>query len=350
MLTPEATKQIIDDRLDQEFAELLKIADGVSPQYIELVEVVKGLSRRGGKRLRPHLSMFIYEAYSGMPGKEILSAAAAQELLHVAMLIHDDFMDQDMIRYGDKNVGGLYRDIYEPYLNGNRLKHEADTMAILAGDLLQARGYRLASSVDAKPEIKNRVETLIADTITRVIGGQVLDTQAPFRNDADIDPLKIAQHKTASYTFETPMLVGAILAEAPEKEVELLSDLGQMVGIGYQLMDDLLGVFGDESTTGKSANGDIREGKRTLLIQRFDQLASKAQANRFYEIFGQTKDDNLISEARQLLIDSGARKAVEKELAKIGRNASRIVEKLSIDSGYKAALVGLVSKGLARQK
>jgi geranylgeranyl diphosphate synthase, type II len=338
--------------MTEEFEQLIERAGRVGPEYQELVRTIAVLGEEGGKRLRPHISMLLYEAYSKKSGEDILTAAVAQEFLHLAMLIHDDLMDRDLVRYGVKNVAGQYRDIYEPLIEGTaRRSHEADSMAILAGDLLQSRTYRLANQIETTPERKERIEALMSDTVERVIGGQVLDTQAILRSSGTIDPLVVAENKTASYTFEMPLLIGAILGGADEHELTQLEVLGKIVGIGYQVMDDLLGIFGEEASTGKSIVGDIREGKQTILVQRFRELAKKAQQEEFDTIYGNHHATvEQIARVRALLIESGARKALEKELSKIANKASRIVEGLAIDSKYKAAFIQLVSRGLDRKK
>lgn len=351
MITPDTTKTLVDQRLGIEFDRVLSEADRVGTPFRQLVEVIRDTTIEEGKRLRPYMSMLMYEAYSGLDGADIIDAAAAQELLHVAMLIHDDVMDHDIRRHGKLNITGRYLEIYEPFISGTKLRHEADAMAILAGDLLEARAYRLANLIETKPEIKRRIEDVISMTITRVIGGQLLDTQATFRSDVTIDPLAVAEHKTAAYTFEMPLTIGALLGEAPETELELLVELGRQVGIGYQFMDDLLGSFGDESKTGKSADGDIREGKRTTLIQAFDDRASAADKTAFYRTFGNSKATSAdIAAARKILESSGARQAVEKQLARIGRQAGNIVARLAIPAQYKTALLSLAERGLSRAK
>jgi len=352
MLTPEKTKQLVDARMTQEFDELIVRAGRIGEEYKELIRAIARLGEEGGKRLRPHISMLLYEAYSKQPGEEVITAAVAQEFLHLAMLIHDDFMDRDLVRYGIRNVAGQYRDIYDPMIESpTRRSHEADSMAILAGDLMQSRTYRLFNQVETTPARREQLEALLADTVERVIGGQVLDTQAAFRAEGAINPLVVAEHKTASYTFEMPLLSGAILGGAPESELKILEQLGRTVGTGYQLMDDLLGVFGEENATGKSADGDLREGKQTILVQRFRKIATNEQLAEFDTIFGNHHATTQeLARARALLAESGVRKALERDLSKIARNASRLVETLSIDSKYKAAFIQLVSRGLDRKK
>jgi len=332
----------------QELDDLAYRAKLVAPEYLDFIELLRSTTEFAGKRLRPYMIMLIFEAYSGRDAEDALTAAASLEFLHMAMLIHDDFMDQDTMRHGRDNVIGLYLKNYSE-LEATRRRHEADNMAILAGDLLQARAYKLASSIEAEPEIKQEIEDLIVATVERVIGGQILDTQATFREG--INSRAIGEHKTASYTFEAPLLMGAILGGASSKQLELLRSLGKTVGIGYQIMDDLLGVFGDAEETGKSVDGDIREGKRTSLIEKFDELANETQRKRFYEIFGRFDiDDKQLDEARVLLEKSGARAAVEKELSKLGRGAGEIVAKLNMAIKYKTALLTLAEAGLSRSK
>lgn len=348
MITTETAKKLMDARVALELDDLSHRAGAVATEYLRFIELLRLTTENAGKRLRPYMIMLIFEAYSGRDPREALTAAASLEFLHMAMLIHDDFMDQDTVRHGRDNVIGLYLKEYSD-LATPRKQHEADNMAILAGDLLQARAYKLASSIEATTEVKQKIEDLIVSTIERVIGGQILDTQATFRNG--INSRAISEHKTASYTFEAPLLIGAILGGANDKQLELLRLLGKKVGIGYQMMDDLLGVFGDAQETGKSADGDIREGKRTSLVEKFDELGSESQQKRFYEIFGHFEiNDDQLDEARVLLEKSGARAAVEKELSKLGREAGEIAAKLTMPIKYKTALLTLAEAGLSRSK
>lgn len=118
-----------------------------------------------------------------------------------------------------------------------------------------------------------------------------------------------AQYKTASYSFTSPLTIGAVLAGAPESELELLRELSQKLGVGYQMRDDILGVFGDEAKTGKSASTDITEGKRTFLIEQFEMLATPAQSQRFLQIFHRPDaTEQELEEARDCL-SRQARKA-----------------------------------------
>lgn len=347
-LTLEMNKQLIDDFLTTHFTHCQQTAAAVSPHYEQLWIHLQDLFQAGGKRLRPYITLLAYQAYSSQPIETILPAAAAQELLHLSMLVHDDIIDRDTMRYGVKNITGRYLDTYTPHIinQGDRL-HFAESAAIMAGDLLISESYRLLTMTSVTTEAVLNAQRLLANAVFQVVGGELLDTESAFHPTA-ADPLTIAKQKTASYSFVSPLLMGATLAGAPQEQLSLLEKLGEKLGVAYQLRDDILGVFGNEQTTGKSVDGDIKEGKQTLLIQVFNEYASPQQKEAFSANFG--KPDADIGAARSLLEESGAREKIETLITEHQSQIESIITLLSIDSTYKAALTKLAALSLNRER
>ncbi len=167
--------------------------------------------------------------------------------------------------------------------------------------------------------------------IFEVAGGELLDVESTFRKNGDISALKIACHKTASYSFVLPMLVGATMAEASEKRLLALRTFAESLGIAYQLKDDLLGIFGAEAETGKSTKSDIREGKHTYMVECFIELATKTQRIQFDSIF--KKNKLTIAECNQfktLLLESGAKQLVEEKIQMLEQTARQTLTKLEL--------------------
>lgn len=227
-------------------------------------------SSRGGKRVRPRL---VLTAFHGLGGRErrsdAVQAALAYELLHTAFLLHDDVIDGDTVRRGRPNVAGEFgADALFRGADAGRSRLWGQSAAILAGDLLlHAAAQRIARLSSPEP-----ARSLILDLLDRAVfvtaAGELADVAlATGLSDGRIDDvLAMTEQKTAVYTIAAPLATGAALAGAGDEVLGLLAGYGRLVGTAFQLGDDLLGVFGQEAVTGKSASSDLRQGKQTSLI------------------------------------------------------------------------------------
>jgi geranylgeranyl diphosphate synthase type II len=224
---------------------------------------------RGGGRFRPALVTGVYRGLGGMDTGLAATVGAAVELLHTAFVIHDDVIDGDDTRRGRPNVSGtFYSQARQAGADPARARTYADSAGILAGDLALVGALRMVATCSAPPETVARLLDLFDRALHASAAGELADV----RLSLDLAPVDLhevvvmEEQKTAAYSFVLPLQAGAVLAGAEEPLVESLGELGRLLGIGYQLLDDLRGVFGDERLTGKSALGDLREGKRTPLV------------------------------------------------------------------------------------
>lgn len=352
VLVPTESKEKVDAFLEPLLRARTEEARRINPHYETLWQDIQKLYVAGGKRLRSYMTLLSYSAFSNQPVDTILPAAAAQELLHTAMLVHDDIIDRDDIRYGVKNISREYTDHYEEIIKDEiDRRHYANSAAILAGDLLISEAYTLIAETPLDPKVIIASQRLLGQAMFQVVGGELLDTEAAFRGADSADPIVIAEQKTASYSFVSPLLMGATLAEAPEAQLEILQQLGEQVGIAYQLRDDVLGVFGDTTKTGKSNDNDLREGKRTFLIEEFQKLASEEQKQSFNAVFGRHDvTTNEIQHAKELLIHSGAKAAIEELIAAYQQRAHALLTMLAIDAPHSAMFATLIDLCLKRDK
>lgn len=351
--TIDALRIAVSRYLDEYIARLRKDAASIDTRYDTLWRSIERLTTVGGKRIRPYIVAASYEAFSQQPFPDtLLPVASAQEVLHLAMLIHDDVIDRDDIRYGVRNVSGQYVVQYEDVLHDtNERRHFASSAAILAGDALLSQAHIMTSLAPVEGPVMTQLQQIVGDSVFEVIGGELLDTEAAFMPTADNHSLLISRYKTASYTFIGPLKIGALLAGASRQQLHTLEQIGTALGIGYQLRDDILGVFGDSVLTGKSTISDIREAKRTYLIEQFDQLATTDQQRDFKHYFGNaqlTQDELLV--AKQLLVDSGARRATEAAIQHYGLQAKQGIDTLSLDKAWSEPLQSLISRSMDRQK
>lgn len=263
-------RQTVEDTLNGFFRARISASTRYGEGYRALWENI-ALGTRGGKRFRPYLVMTAFESLGGSDVAAAANLAAAYELLHAALVEHDDVIDRDFIRRGRTNVSGRYRDIaHTAGLQLPTAEHRGLSAGVIAGDLTLAGAHRLLEGAVAGIDPKRAAELreVFDDAIEASAAGELADVDFSVSGVMPTveEILAMSRMKTAVYSFEAPLRSGALLAGAEPERARALAEVGRHLGIAYQLIDDLLGVFGDRSLTGKSVDGDLREGKRTVLI------------------------------------------------------------------------------------
>lgn len=263
----------------------------------------------GGKRFRPRLLLSVFRALGGTDELSAGFVADAVELFHTTFVIHDDVIDGDQLRRGKPNVTGTFsaRAIAAgaPQAQAHRY---GETAGILAGDLALAGAMRNIAMCGAKPDVMSRLLDLVDLVLHRSAAGELADVRVSFTGADLSDVLNIAAWKTSAYSFELPMQAAAILAEADERVISDLGQAGRDVGIAFQLLDDLDGVFASPDQTGKDPLSDLREGKFTALMVFARSTSQWDDLSRYVG-----RADLTLAEAeraRTLLTESGARDSV----------------------------------------
>lgn len=297
----------------------------------------------GGKNLRPSLTLAAYAGLGGADDDAILPVAAAMEMLHIAMLVHDDVLDHDEVRRGKPNVAGTRRaELRETRLSPPRVDDHVLAAALLGGDLAIASAYDLISRAPLPAHHRLACLDLITRAIRTTIAGELLDMYGDLVDPADANSLLVAELKTATYSCVVPLRAGTQLAGADPTMVTHLERLGASLGLSFQLMDDDLGVFGDPAITGKSVLSDLRAGKRTELLRLGFHQANDAQRAVLRASVGNPDLDEAGADAvRSVLVDSGARDRALKVARQHARAARRIaMERIPAPlSGYLNELI-----------
>jgi geranylgeranyl diphosphate synthase type II len=329
--------ETVNSILKSHFEIYSKKAHKLHPRFGGLVDVMHAFILSGGKRARPYLLVHTYQSYGGTSFADACRVGAGLELLHTAMLMHDDIIDRDYTRYGVKNIAGYYQEAYNALsANTNNNKHLADGAALLAGDINITAAFELFLSSGFDAETKVAATRLLAEACFRVTGGELIDTDSALYPPEDTDPLVVTEIKTAHYSFVTPLVIGASLANAHEDELAKLEELGMKLGVAFQLTDDILGVFGDEQITGKTVIGDIREGKQTHLYHLARKQASKEDKALLLHYYGNEEVDAAgAREVRAIFERSGARAACEATVQTYALAAQKIVDQLAISAASK---------------
>jgi geranylgeranyl diphosphate synthase type II len=298
----------------------------------------------GGKRFRPRLVIAAHDALGGTESAAAFQVGAAVELLHSAFVIHDDVIDGDDVRRGRPNVSGTFRAIAEA--SGATAEESVGlgrTAGILAGDLALAAAIRAVATCGASPEVIHRLLDLFDAALHTTAAGELADVRLSLSSVVASLPesLAMAEQKTSVYSFALPLQAGAVLAGAADRTVLRLEQAGRMLGIAFQLVDDLLGVFGDPAQTGKSATSDLRAGKQTPLLAHARSTTGWTWIRSYV---GRDLTVDELAEVRRLLTTSGSRQYVE-ELAAAHHGAARaIIDELGLPIDLLD--VGLAGPGL----
>lgn len=300
-----------------------------------------GMLAAGGKRLRPALLLLGHAAVAPEGDEDaVLPAALALELLHTCALLHDDLLDDAPTRRGRVTAHESFAATHrEQDWAGDDWRYGA-AAAVLVGDLAFVIADELFLAADVPAE--GLLTGMRAFTVLReeVMAGQALDVQAAAARLTDRDlALTVATAKSGRYSVARPLEIGALLGGADAATAASIREAVEPLGRAFQVRDDLLGVFGDQGTTGKSAAGDLREGKRTLLVAEAAARLDEAGRQELERLLGDpTLDDEGVERARTLLHDSGGVEATRAWIDDAVARGLAAVDDLDIDPTARETL------------
>lgn len=347
----ERVQACVDTEIDRQ----REVLHELGPDIADLLDVTSAILR-GGKRLRASFLTWGYCAVADIPAEDapedVVLMATAMEFFQAAALLHDDVMDGS-----DTRRGAPAAHVELATRHGDRgwdgpSERFGLAGAILAGNLCLTASDELMSRAGL-PDLAAARE-MFAVMRTQLMAGQFLDVVESVRPWASLPSEerlarsdRVIRFKSAKYSVEHPLLIGALAAQATPEQVAALSRYGLDIGRAFQLRDDILGVFGDPAVTGKPAGDDLREGKRTVLLaaalERLDEAAS-AQV-----IDGLGSDDPaVIAGLQSLLAGSGAVEWVEERITALTDDAIAALESANLAPRGYAALTELAQ--LATQR
>jgi len=270
----------------------------------------------------------------------MLRAAVSIELIHIFLLIHDDIIDQDDIRHGIEAVHVRYKNLGQRIFKNKDFDHFGESMAIIIGDMVGALGNQIIFESEFKAERVMRALSKLQTIVSMTCVGEAQDIYIEYKGRAsEKDVLAMYENKTAKYTVEGPLHLGAILGGAPEAVVAGLSRYAIPLGIAFQIQDDILGIFGREEKLGKKIGADIIEGKQTLLVARAKAKANAKQKKILNELLGKsglTRDD--IKAFQNVLKDTCAFDYAKNLSYELVLKAKRELQKLKINREAKEFL------------
>jgi geranylgeranyl diphosphate synthase, type I len=340
-------------------AELAAFLDGRARSFQSLgrdLEPVSDAARDfvldGGKRLRPRFAYWGWRAVCDefADDRGLVTAAASLELLHACALVHDDVMDASDTRRGKPAAHAAFARLHRESGWSGDPDVFGTAAAILLGDLLLSWADAMFAAAAIAPDAAPGARRVYDDMRQLVMAGQYLDVLVQARGAFSTDEaLRVIRFKTSKYTVEGPLHLGAAIAGAPEPVFAALTGYGLALGEAFQLRDDVLGVFGDPSVTGKPAGDDLREGKHTLLTALAMQTADPAQAAALRRDLGDRYLDlGQIAALREVIVATGALADVEQRITTRAAEARAALHSDVISSAARDALDALVAAATER--
>ncbi|WP_329390454.1 polyprenyl synthetase family protein [Streptomyces sp. NBC_01716] len=303
-----ALKSRVDRELTRFVARETESLLALDPQLAPLADVLTAATARG-KRLR---SAFCYWGWrsAGQPDSDaMVRAAASMELVHAAAVVHDDIIDDSTLRHGRPTAQVSLRDAFT---DGPRGRERARSLAMLAGDLLMSWAGQMFTGCGLPAAYLAQARGLWAVLARELIAGEALELLHT-EGESDVRrSLKVIRYKTAKYTVEHPLHIGAAVAGADPALREVFTDYGLPLGEAFQLRDDLIGLFGDPATTGKSNTDDVSAARPTALIALTKQAATPAERRELRSLLGRrTLTADQLGRVRAVVERTGARDRVE---------------------------------------
>ncbi len=349
---PAAARDELARFIDSRRAQVAAIGGPVTRAVSHLESFVLD----GGKRIRP---LYAWAGFVGGGGLEtdedpaaMLRAAASLEFIQGCALIHDDIIDASDTRRGNPTVHRAVEKVHGDNGWAGDPAHFGESVAILVGDLALVWAEDMLQDSGLSVAALQRAREPWRAMRTEVIGGQLLDISLEATGDENIELAdSVNRFKTAAYTIERPLHLGAAIAGADQATIDAFRGYGRDIGIAFQLRDDELGVYGDPEVTGKPAGDDLREGKRTVLVGTAIQRLRESDpegARHLDEGLGRVADGAEVDELRGLILASGADDLLEEEIGRLTRRGLEALESAPIVDEHRELLMDMGRRATAR--
>lgn len=339
---------VIDDFLDEQATRLAPLGEDAGRILAAARQAVTG-----GKRFRAAFCFWGFRAVSPTASADeeraLLRACASLELLHASALVHDDYMDASDTRRGRPATHRAFEADHRAAGWVGDPEQYGAAAAILLGDLLLTWADELLRRSGFGWDRIGPAMEVFDICRSEVVAGQFLDVSVQARAKADVETaMTVLRYKSAKYSIERPLHIGAALAGGDTEALKLLTRIGLPLGEAFQLRDDQLGVFGDPTVTGKPAGDDLVEGKRTVLVALALDGLSPGQADVLHRSLGTSLTEDEVARLRAMIAESGAEQQVEAVIEELGRLSLAALESAPLREDAKQALRGLSAAATQR--
>jgi geranylgeranyl diphosphate synthase type I len=346
----DAFRAAVQDALDSFVDEQATRLEPLGADAARLVEAAH-TAVSGGKRFRAAFCAWGFRAVrdEDPDAAAVVRAASALEVLHASALVHDDYMDASDTRRGRPATHKAFEALHRGSGWSGDPEQYGAAAAILLGDLLLSWADEMLRRCGMPQDVVRDALTFFDITRSEVIAGQFLDVSLQARGESDVEQsMRVLRYKSAKYSIERPLHVGAALAGADAGMLASLTRFGLPLGEAFQLRDDLLGVYGDPGSTGKPAGDDLTEGKRTVLVALALERAQPADAKRLDSALGNPLTDAEVADLRRVIDESGAHADVERRIDELTARSLDALDEAPVTPAARAVLRELAAAATQR--
>ncbi|MBR2827631.1 MAG: polyprenyl synthetase family protein [Bacilli bacterium] len=316
----EEEKKQLEEVIYKYNEELIKEEN---PLLKENLEVFKRLNS-SGKRIR---GILVNLGYQIKKERSTYSypLSLAYELFQTSILVHDDIIDQDDKRRGEETIHFYNKEKYQEKSKEKEVEHLSNSIALCMGDYGLYLSNQVISNSYEMDKNLGKVLNYFNQTVLNTIKGELFDVVLPFQNKKiglEEKILEIYRLKTSYYTFIGPLSVGMILAGTKEDELKDIEELGQKLGIAFQIQDDILGIYSNEM--GKVKASDIKEGKQTLLYAYAKNSIYQEELDKIYG--KEDLNNEKILKVQEIMEQSGAKEKAEKQMNSYYDESIQLIE------------------------
>lgn len=326
--------------------------DGVAA---DSMKIVREYMLRRGKCVQSFIAWNAYRIAGGTDDNGMYKVGGALENAHYFLLNMDDMADRDTLRHGGPTMELLYRELYPQFPTKLR-DHFARSFSEIASSLMYSHVFEMLMQSPFPPEkILKAMKIVIEKMLHSPAVGWEIHLLQNFESikDADEDRfIKGLTYVTAHYKFVGPSHIGLMLADAPQPYLDAFTVYGEAVGTAFQMYDDILGLFGDPTVTGKAAGNDVREGKKTLLIQHAYKKANDADKKFLEKVVGADLTPEDIAEVQRIVKKTGSYDYSIKKASELVEKGIAAIQSLKNDTNleYMTNLEQLARFVIARDK
>jgi len=303
-----------------------------------ILRSIKEFILRKGKRIRPILFCIGYLGFAEKVAPGLFRSAVSLELLHDFMLIHDDIIDKSDIRRGKPSMHLML----QRQLPHKKLKFNGQDLAIVIGDVIYALALDVFLEVKGDPKLKEQSLKQLISAVLYTGSGEFIELLLGARDLKKVtkkDIYKIYQYKTSNYTFASPLVMGAILAGADKKQIKTIFEYGIKLGIAFQIKDDIIGLFGKSSDTGKPNLTDIQEAKKTLLLWHAYHNSTSKDRKIIEKIFSaKNVEEKNLCQIQKIILNSKSIDFAKKEIDKLRKESESLLQDTGMKPKYQILL------------
>ena len=331
----ERVNAVLSRTMAEHTARWSAVSSDLQPVFQHISDLVLG----GGKRLRPQFAYWGWVASGGEPSADLpVDVGSAIELLHVMALLHDDIIDDADSRRGQPTVHRHFEALHAHENWAGESRRFGEGAAILAGDLTYVMSDALMNGVNSE------ARAVWHDLRLEMNVGQYLDTLGSARRERRSEMAQlVCRYKSAKYTIERPLHIGALAADANRGSglLTMLSAYGLPLGDAFQMRDDVLGAFGDSSVTGKPVGGDFLEGKPTPMLAHAYDNALPAQRTILDRVGTAPLTSDDIASIQTVVTEIGSRDFMEKKIVELRDEAVNSLRASELAGNAHEQLVAL---------